>query len=194
MGESSGAGSVSAHLTAPKSFGLFQSAAMSSGAFGTWISAAMSDAQTTYDELVRESRCSVAQSPQHGRSVSSTRAVERGGIATDELACLRALPLNTLLNFSSVKNSSAYGPVVDGVELTDTPLQLLRQGKVDRGVRAVIMGSMAEDSGVALKGFASEGHRFSELFPARISSAGLVCQKPLGVGTNGRGVWILFTA
>lgn len=36
------------------------------------------------------------------------------------------------------------------MELTDTPIQLLRQGKFDRSVTAVVMGSMSEDSGIYL--------------------------------------------
>lgn len=164
MGESSGAGSVSAHLVAPKSFGLFQSAAMSSGAFGTWISAAMPDAQTSYDEILRESHCDNAwlATPE---GANSSHLVPHADLnAANALACLRALPLTKLLNLTSVHNSSAYGPVVDGVELTETPIELLRQGKFDRGVKTIVAGSMAEDSGVALKGKPVKAADFSRFF------------------------------
>ena len=56
MGESSGAGSVSCHLVAKASFGLAKRFAFSSGAFGTWLTTDMPDAQATFDQLVKVGR------------------------------------------------------------------------------------------------------------------------------------------
>jgi carboxylesterase type B len=139
MGESAGAGSVSCHLVSPPSFGLFHTAAMSSGAFSTWISSPMvattpadptQGAQATFDGLVNESKCA-----------NSNRSAV--------LACLEAIPAAKLVAFASVKNAG-FGPTVDGVELSDTPMALLRQGQLDRSVKAVLVGSVAEDSNIAV--------------------------------------------
>eukprot|EP01047_Picozoa_sp_COSAG01_P040778 COSAG01_NODE_3453_length_6077_cov_8.916527_7_plen_352_part_00 len=138
MGESAGAGSVSCHLVSPQSFGLFRTAAMSSGAFSTWISSPMQTnppadpalgAQATFDALVNESKC----------SSTNTSAV---------LACLEAIPASKLVGFAAVK-SAAFGPTIDGVELRNTPKELLRQGKIDTSVKAILVGSVAEDSNIA---------------------------------------------
>ena len=47
-GQSSGAGTVSAHLVAQRSFGLFSRAAMHSGAFGYWIASAWTDVEDDF--------------------------------------------------------------------------------------------------------------------------------------------------
>ena len=139
MGESAGAGSVSCHLVSPPSFGLFHTAAMSSGAFSAWISSPMvasapadptQGAQATFEALVDESKCASAN-------------------RSTVLACLEAIPAAKLVTFAAVKNAG-FGPTIDGVELSDTPMALLRQGQLDRSVRAVLVGSVAEDSNIAV--------------------------------------------
>jgi carboxylesterase type B len=140
LGQSSGAGSVSTHLVTPASWGLFHVAAMISGAFGTWISAPMNatpplaaseGAQATFDALADETNCSAAGA---GNAVSE---------------CLVALSANEITRTWTTIHA-AFGPVVDGVELTDTPHELLRQGKINTQLRAVLVGSTSEDSGAAI--------------------------------------------
>ena len=71
FGESAGAGSMSNHLVAPRSWGLFQAVALESGSFAEWASVSMSCAQGNYDYLLEKTGC--------------------GGDA-----CLRALPAKLL--------------------------------------------------------------------------------------------------
>lgn len=58
FGESAGAGSVTNHLAMKKSWGLYSSAALESGAFADWITQPMSCAQATYEALLHETGCS----------------------------------------------------------------------------------------------------------------------------------------
>jgi carboxylesterase type B len=140
LGQSSGAGSVSTHLVSPLSWGLFHVAAMISGAFGTWISAPMNatppleasqGAQMTFELLANETNCSAA------------------GTGTAVVECLVAMPADEITRTWTTSHS-AFGPVVDGVELVDTPHELLRQGKINTELRAVLVGSTSEDSGAAI--------------------------------------------
>ena len=70
------------------------------------------------------------------------------------LRCLESLSTDQLVTLDTTRNAT-FGPVVDGVELTDTPHSLLRQGKIDPQLRAVMVGSTGEDSGAALEHNAS---------------------------------------
>ena len=165
FGQSSGAGSVSTHLVAPQSFGLFSVAGMSSGAFGTWISSPMNatppilasqGAQATFDDIAWEANCSSAH---QARAVDARRRLgaaerRRGGGGEMVLRCLESLSTDQLVTLDTTRNA-AFGPVVDGVELTDTPHSLLRQGKIDPQLRAVMVGSTGEDSGATLEHNAS---------------------------------------
>jgi len=66
-------------------------------------------------------------------------------VTTKQLQCLEGYDGGKLVALASVK-AAAFGPVVDGVELLDTPIALLRKGAVDTSgyLRAVAVGSMAE--------------------------------------------------
>ena len=61
------------------------------------------------------------------------------------MSCLEQLSTEEIVTLYWTKNA-AFGPVVDGVELTDTPHKLLQQGKIDRTgtLKAVMMGSTSE--------------------------------------------------
>jgi ABC-type histidine transport system ATPase subunit len=61
------------------------------------------------------------------------------------LSCLEQLSTEDIVTLYWTKNA-AFGPVVDGVELIDTPHKLLQQGKIDRTgtLKAVMMGSTSE--------------------------------------------------
>ena len=102
FGESAGAGSVSNHLTMPKSWGTFAAAAMESGSFPEWATMPMNVAQNSFDQLLQTSACADA-------------------------ACLLALPASAVLAASlDVPRPEPYlypwAPTADGVELTTHPV------------------------------------------------------------------------
>ena len=159
MGQSSGSGSVSTHLVAPPSFGLFKTAGMLSGPFGTWISSPMVaeppldpavGAQATFDALLKETNCKVNPADSEAPSILSGEEAA-GGRSVDEMAvdCLEELSAQTLATLNTTRQAS-FGPVVDGVELTDWPQRLMMAGTVDPSLSAVLLGSVSEDAGVAL--------------------------------------------
>jgi len=86
---------------------------MESGPFIMWGSFQMDFAQNQFDQIVHNVNCSDSEAGQ--------------------VACLRSLSMEAMLAVSSNLNSDAatnWAPVVDGVELTDTPENLASQGKI----------------------------------------------------------------
>lgn len=124
-GQSAGAASVSAHLVATKSFGLYRRAGMMSGALPTWVTQSWREAQSSYISLVARSNCS-----------DSIFQVE----------CLRNIPADEMLDYDYV-GVDGWGPTVDGVELLKEPWLLAIEGHLAPGVDAVIAGNTAEDGG-----------------------------------------------
>ena len=129
-------------------------------------------AQTTFDALVRESECDTS-SPSHGQGRNSTNASTTAAI----LACLEAIPAAKLVSMAAVR-AAGFGPTVDQVELVDTPMTLLRAGKINRAVRGVMLGSVAEDSNIAsiphankteFAGFMATQYLFSDFVKANAS-------------------------
>jgi carboxylesterase type B len=112
VGESAGAGSVSAHLVSTRSSGLFQRAIMESTGFGPWAAQPYSIAKTRFGEVV--SNCGCTSAP-------------------DVVSCMRALNWSTLLGCDKdnvIQGVVEWSPVVDGVELIDTPFNMVAQGKL----------------------------------------------------------------
>ena len=56
-GESAGGGSISCHLVAPRSAGLFHAAIVESGPFGSWIARTMEVAETQFQSFVTAAAC-----------------------------------------------------------------------------------------------------------------------------------------
>lgn len=113
FGESAGAGSVSVHLVAPRSGGLFDAAIMESGPIASrWIAQPLAVAEHQFDSLVNNTRC------------------DRGS-SSETVACLRNLSAMELLNGSPSCNGPSdmdWAPTVDMVELTALPYELLAKG------------------------------------------------------------------
>jgi carboxylesterase type B len=164
MGQSSGAGSVSTHLVSVPSFGLFRYATMASGPFGTWISQSLvarppkveSDgAQATFDALVNETGCrrQVVAAVETRRQLLLSNTASRSDIDNNMDAliveCLQRTPADVLVT-SNASRAASFGPVVDGVELTASPRELLTKGQIPPTLETVIFGSVSEDSGLAL--------------------------------------------
>jgi len=108
FGESAGAGSMSNHLTAPKSFGLYQSVILESGSFSDWVSVNLECAEDTYNNILSETNCA-------------------------DVNCLRSLDAITLKRASmkTYGKFCGYAPVVDGVELTTHPWIALANGDIN---------------------------------------------------------------
>lgn len=109
FGESAGAGSVSNHLVAPRSGGLFQGAIMESGPVAAqWVAQPMEVAQHHFQSLVSTFNCS----------------------GPNPAACLRAVNATLLEMHKPSCHGSLldWAPTVDGVELSDFPRALLSKG------------------------------------------------------------------
>lgn len=109
FGESAGAGSTSAHLLAPSSWPYFQRAAMESGPVAPWISIPMDEASYAFS------------------SIGSTLSCD-GRSGADMVTCMQGAQWQDVIKAQEAGNYK-WAPVVDGVELTDVPLELLNQGK-----------------------------------------------------------------
>ena len=123
FGESAGAGSMSMHLTMPKSFGLYNRVILESGSFAQWTMRPMTHAQEIYDSIVAQTTCTDTT-----QSVSAT------------LACLQALTVAELDAAVSAVHPGGidqnlkyepFAPTADGVEAITHPWLLAKAGKVN---------------------------------------------------------------
>lgn len=132
-GESAGAGSVSFHLTAPASWPYFHGAIMESGPPANWTAVSLDLAEAHWQRMVTVLGCA-----------SSDGALE--------LACMRAQSMQALINNQENANNAlvAWSPVVDGVELTDIPPQLVRQGLFNHV--PVLLGSNHDEGTLLISG------------------------------------------
>jgi len=122
MGQSAGAGFISAHAVAKKSYGLFKRAAMFSGAFSTWITMTIEDAEANYQSTLDGTNCKT-------------------------LECLLKANAEDLVDAQA---ASEWGPVIDGVELPDAPWTMLQSGAADPNIDAVMMSSTRDDATVGV--------------------------------------------
>jgi len=134
FGESAGASLVETHLSAPLSNGLFRSAIMQSGAFDNYTTQV--DPEETFEAFATQASCNPK--------------------ASDVMDCLRGRPLwNTNQGFGkighslmpAIANSSTndgFGPVVDFVELHETPEQSAKAGRLNKVDSAIIGTNLDE--------------------------------------------------
>jgi para-nitrobenzyl esterase len=126
FGQSAGAFSVCAHLAMPASRGLFARAIMESGACADPLYFSRRDAEAQGEKLAQAVGC-------------------------QDLACLRAKDLQTIMNALPLKRRYLlppgvnWGPVVDGVELPTLPLRALREG---RGAKVPLLIGWNRDEGI----------------------------------------------
>lgn len=138
MGESAGAASMTLHAVMPRSWEYFDRMIIESGAFSTWARKPFQHAQQTFDAVVKALNC----------SSSGEGAVD----------CLLAQNTSTLLNvadydygfgdplpWNDTVDRSQWAPPVDGVELTDTPNNLLRKGVSMPPEKDLLLGSNKDE-------------------------------------------------
>ena len=114
FGESAGAGSVSVHMTSPKSFPFFDRGIGESGSFSEWVATPFELANNLYSNLLDKTNC---------KDVTCLQDIDAKELflAATEIAA----PGSPISHFSA---GFGFGPVVDGVELTSHPYLLLQSG------------------------------------------------------------------
>ena len=121
FGQSSGASSVSMHLVMPRSYGLYSSALMQSGAFAAWSAQQMVRKEFWFQQLMNQTKCQnvdcLLTLPAE-ELLLAYMAIPHGHCC-DKLAMLGADP------------ELPWAPTIDGVELTAHPWDLLKEGKVN---------------------------------------------------------------
>jgi para-nitrobenzyl esterase len=122
FGESAGAGSVSCHLCAQKSRGLFARAGMQSSSFTTGAATLHADAQNIWGTILKKARCSDAQC-----MASKTTAELMTAKAAMPACCDFLYPF------------LPWAPVVDGVELRQHPFHCV--ANTARVEQAALAGS-----------------------------------------------------
>ena len=126
-GQSAGAAGVSVHLVASRSAGLFERAAMWSGAFPDWAAASMPMQEKVFSSVLA-SLC------------------PRERTAEDAVACLERADIDALIAAGSTAecgDSACLQPTVDGVELTAQPRELMEASDLSR--IGLLMGSGVDE-------------------------------------------------
>jgi len=113
-GESAGACSVTNHLVAPSSRGLFRAAILESSPFNTIATTTLHNSTSMYNQLLVAAGCADVQCLVN-RSVANITAAAV------------AIPATTAPARGQV--FLPWAPVIDGVELNDHPITLVKQGK-----------------------------------------------------------------
>ena len=133
FGESAGAGSVSNHLSSALSWPYFDQAIAESGAFQLWNSKPLAHAEANFAWISQTTGCAFAQN------------------VTKCLVDFDAFKLLDLTQgygpnvpYPDTLTASCYAPVVDGVELTASPIVALSEKKVHPTAK-VIFGTNADE-------------------------------------------------
>ncbi|MEV8637615.1 carboxylesterase family protein [Streptosporangium sp. NPDC051023] len=127
-GASAGGSSVCAHTTSPVSKGLFQKGIAQSGEYNSLL-----DKDTTWQKQDCKSALpTLAEAEQTGDRFAAALGC---GNATDVAACLRAVPVKTLLEKSGDglgPDKGTLGPIVDGTILPLSPGEAFAKGRVNK--------------------------------------------------------------
>jgi len=113
FGESAGAGSLTVHLTASRSWPSFDRAILESGAFAAWTVIPMSKAQSSFDKLQQDLGCAdiLCMLQKSTKEIMDAARSHRGEAVATHFEI-------------------AWAPVVDGVEMTTHPWIALADGSV----------------------------------------------------------------
>ena len=135
MGSSAGASSVCDQIASPAARGLFEKAISISGEYNSLFGAPTSlQPQDCKAQLATE---------QQADATGAAFAASVGcGQATDVAACLRAVPVQTLLTAQA--SGGTNSPIINGTTLTQQPLESFATGHVNR-VPAILGVNRDED-------------------------------------------------
>ena len=165
FGESAGAGSVSNHLVAKRSWGLYNRAIAESGPEAQWVAQPFEFAQAKFDHLAHNLGCNTSDS----ESLPTQTPAE-------VIACMRTKNVSEIQagKHGLVSGLVQWSPVVDGVELTDLPFRIARDG------------GMNPDADVMFGTNADEGTLFIRDVPHDMTDAGYLTylHKQLGKETG----------
>ena len=156
FGESAGASTVTLHLSTPASFGLFERAAIESGAFNMWSAKPMSHAELQYGNFTMRLGCNHTNAANTMSCLLAKNTSEILSAADTYYGSNSYLP-NWLVNGSVIWHygdttvETQWGPVIDGVELTDLPRRLMEAGKTAPNVD-ILMGSNGEEGSMLMPG------------------------------------------
>ena len=139
QGESAGAGSVSNHLVMPRSSGLFHRGITESGPFAPWSAQPLSVALVKHNQIAIHVGCFSPSNPAASASDLSDDEAERAASDPQVLACLRTKSAKELHDAAghTPEGLLRWSPVVDGVELFDTPANLAAAGKIANPVPVI---------------------------------------------------------
>jgi len=119
FGQSAGAGSVSSHVTMPKSAGLFSRALMESGGFSCWAAQPMHQKELWFQRLMNQTKC-----------VDVDCLIN---LSSEEiLGAYLAIPNGRCCSNLTGNPWVPWSPAIDGVEMTAHPVDLLKQEKVSK--------------------------------------------------------------
>ena len=131
FGESSGSSMVASHLTMPRSAGFFHSAIMQSGAWDHYT--VQQDAEAAFQALSSLSGCA-------GPADDALKCMRSSPVFPENDSQLRAAGGWLLPAMANTSWEGWWGPVVDGVELIDTPINSAQRGEINP-VKALVMGT-----------------------------------------------------
>ncbi|GII62897.1 carboxylic ester hydrolase [Sphaerisporangium krabiense] len=128
FGASAGGSSVCAHTASPLAAGLFQKGIVQSGEYNS-----LRGGDTTWQiQDCKSALPTQAEAQAQGARFATALKCEQ---SADVAACLRALPVKTLLDQSSdglAPDRGTLAPIVDGRILTMSPAEAFVKGKVNR--------------------------------------------------------------
>lgn len=139
FGESAGATSMSLHLVMPESKGLYHAVAIDSGAFNQWAYRSWDDAVDIWKNVTKALGCDQWSEPLECMLTKSQATLLNVSDAYYGNATGKSLPHPEAIN------ATQWGPVVDGVLLPQSPMQMLYEGKIMGATPSVpvLMGSNA---------------------------------------------------
>ena len=167
FGHSSGAASVANHLVSPPSWPLFHKALIQSGSFTKWGSHSMQLAEQNYRQVVSATGCiNATTGSSNNNSNSSSSSSSAPSTAALRLQCLVNSDVAVVARAGDVavpcRDGCAWAPVVDNVELTAYPLELLAAGRFKQRIPLLLSST------------SSDGAGFLDEVPSGLTSATLI--------------------